>query len=49
MENNSQKVNEIGNKLKDYIKKIFNQMKIGCSRNYCYNIYCAKGNGINNC
>ena len=28
--------------LKQNILKIFNQMKKGCSREYCYNIYCGK-------
>lgn len=33
---------EIQKKLKQNILKIFNQMKKGCSREKCYNIYCAK-------
>ena len=33
---------EIQKKLKQNILKIFNQIKKGCSRKVCYNIYCAK-------
>jgi hypothetical protein len=33
---------EIQKKLKQNILKIFNQMKKGCSREICYNIYCGK-------
>lgn len=33
---------EIEQKLKQNILKIFNQIKKGCSRKICYNIYCAK-------
>lgn len=33
---------EIQKILKQNILKNFNQIKNGCSRNICYNIYCAK-------
>jgi len=33
---------EIQKVLKKNILKIFNQIKKGCSRKACYNIYCAK-------
>ena len=33
---------EIQKILKQNILKIFNQIKKGCSRKICYNIYCAK-------
>lgn len=33
---------EIQKILKQNIIKTFNQIKKGCSRNICYNIYCAK-------
>lgn len=33
---------EIKKKMKEIILKIFNQVKVGCSRNICYNIYCNK-------
>ena len=33
---------EIQKSLKSNIIKIFNQIKKGCSRNICFNIYCAK-------
>ena len=33
---------EIQNILKVNIKKIFSQIKKGCSRKVCYNIYCGK-------
>jgi hypothetical protein len=33
---------EIQKVLKKNILKIFNQIKKGCSRKVCYNIYCAK-------
>ena len=33
---------EIQRILKQNILKIFNQIKKGCSRKICYNIYCAK-------
>ena len=33
---------EIQKKLKQNILKIFNQIKNGCSRKICHNIYCAK-------
>ena len=33
---------EIQKILKQNILKIFNQVKKGCSRKICYNIYCAK-------
>ena len=33
---------EIQKALKSNIIKIFNQIKKGCSRNICFNIFCAK-------
>ena len=33
---------EIQKILKQNILKLFAQMKKGCKRNICYNIYCAK-------
>ena len=33
---------EIQKALKTNIIKIFNQIKKGCSRNICFNIFCAK-------
>ena len=33
---------EIQKALKSNILKIFNQIKKGCSRNICFNIFCAK-------
>ena len=33
---------EIQKILKENILKIFNQIKYGCSRKICYNIYCGK-------
>ena len=33
---------EIEKILRQNILKIFNQIKKGCSRNICYNIYCGK-------
>ena len=33
---------EIQKKLKENILKIFKQIKNGCSRKICYNIYCGK-------
>jgi hypothetical protein len=38
--------NDLANKLKEDIRLIFSQLKTGCFRKHCYNIYCAKGNGI---
>jgi len=33
---------EIQKALKSNIIKMFNQIKKGCSRNICFNIFCAK-------
>ena len=33
---------EIQKTLKSNILKIFNQIKTGCSRDICFNIFCAK-------
>ncbi len=44
MENKSQIIQDVSTKLKEYIKTFYTQLKKGCSRKYCYNIYCAKGN-----
>jgi hypothetical protein len=33
---------EIENILKQNILKIYNQIKNGCSKSICYNIYCRK-------
>jgi len=33
---------EIQKKLKENILKLFKQIKNGCSRKICYNIYCGK-------
>ena len=42
--NDKEEINkdEIQKALKSNILKIFNQIKNGCSRNICYNIFCAK-------
>ncbi len=42
--NNKAELNkeEIQKTLKSNILKIFNQIKIGCNRDICFNIFCAK-------
>ena len=41
-DNEELNMEEIQKSLKSNIIKIFNQIKKGCSRNICFNIYCAK-------
>ena len=41
-ENKDQFKEEIQKKLKQNILKIFTQIKNGCCRNICYNIFCQK-------
>jgi hypothetical protein len=38
------KKTDIANKLKENIRAFFTQLKIGCSRKFCYNPYCKKSN-----
>ena len=41
-ETNEPNKEEIQKKLKQNILEIFKQIKNGCSREFCYNIYCGK-------
>ncbi len=43
----SDKKVKLEQKLKENIKKYFNQLKIGCYRQICFNEYCKKGKGKN--
>lgn len=43
---NSNTKSDFERKLKELTKVLFNQLKCGCHRKYCYNYYCLKRNGI---
>ena len=43
IKNNDKKI-DIANKLKENIRTFFSQLKLGCSRKFCYNPYCKKSN-----